>query len=125
LVQSIFGRFAFFQIDGKFNKKEHNRLKRGDRTVAGSLGCDMFMKDCQRSRGLANGDEFLCSLCQTVSKRSQSPVSCETMKLTLSTFSGLMWGGGGMLGRPRCAVGYWIDVDWKSGCLSRLLRVLP
>jgi len=27
LVQSIFGRFAFFQIDGKFDKKEHNRLK--------------------------------------------------------------------------------------------------
>lgn len=69
LVQPIFGRFAFFQIDGKFDKKEHNRLKRGDRTVAGSLGCDMFMKDCQRSRSLANGDEFLCSLCRTVSKR--------------------------------------------------------
>jgi hypothetical protein len=74
LVQSIFGRFAFFQIDRKFDKKEHNWLKRGDRAVAGSLGCDMFMKDCQRSRGLANGDEFLRSLCQTVSKRSQSPV---------------------------------------------------
>jgi hypothetical protein len=27
LVQPIFGRFAFFQIDGKFDKKEHNRLK--------------------------------------------------------------------------------------------------
>jgi hypothetical protein len=50
----------------------------------------MFMKDCQRGRGLANGDEFLCSLRQTVSKRPQSPVSCKVMKLTLSTFSGLM-----------------------------------
>ena len=74
LVQPIFGRFAFFQIDRKFDKKEHHRLKRCDRTVAGSLGCDMFMKDCQRSRSLANGDEFLCSLCRTVSKRPQSPV---------------------------------------------------
>jgi hypothetical protein len=74
LIQSIFGRFAFFQIDGKFDKKEHNRLKRGDRTVAGSLGCDMFMKDCQCSRSLTNGDEFLCSLSRMVSKRSQSPI---------------------------------------------------
>src|SRR3954447_12713139 len=74
LVQPVFGGFAFFQVDGKFDKKEHNRLKRGDRTVAGSLGCDMFMKDCQRSRSLANGDEFLCPLCQTLSKGSQSPL---------------------------------------------------
>jgi hypothetical protein len=50
----------------------------------------MFMKHCQRSRGLANSDEFLCSLCQMVSKKVTITSSCMMMKLTLSTFSGLM-----------------------------------
>jgi hypothetical protein len=72
----------------------------------------MFMKDRQRSRSLADGDEFLCSLCRTVSKKATITSSCEMMKPTLSTFSGLMWGGGGMLGRPHCAIGYWIDADY-------------
>ena len=43
LIQSIFGRFAFLQIDRELDEKEHNRLKGGDRTVARPLGCDMFM----------------------------------------------------------------------------------
>ena len=43
LVKSIFGGFSFFQVDREFDEKEHNRLKGGNRTIAGSLGCDMFV----------------------------------------------------------------------------------
>ena len=33
LVKSIFGEFAFFEIDAKLNKLDHHRLKGGDGAV--------------------------------------------------------------------------------------------
>lgn len=62
LVETIFGKFAFLQIDRELDEKKHNRLQRGNRTIAGSLGRDMFMEDRQCRWSLANGDELLCSL---------------------------------------------------------------
>lgn len=45
LIESIFGRLAFLQIDAEFDKQYHYRLKGSDRTVPGSLGCDMFVEE--------------------------------------------------------------------------------
>jgi hypothetical protein len=59
----------------------------------------MFVQDGQRSLGLVDCDEFLCSLYDDQYYRLEK-VSCPR-EPTLSTFSGLICGGGGMLGSCR------------------------
>ena len=62
LVQAILGRLSFTEFDAEFDKQQHHRLERGDRTAARPLGGNMFVQDIQGSRGLAHGDKFLSSL---------------------------------------------------------------
>ena len=123
LIKTFFGGFAFLQVDAQFDKKEHHRLKGRDRVASRALGCDMFVEDRQGGWGLAHGDEFLSPLyikrrikkvshnclkrkddetrvSQETSDRksARSPATQQRIRITLRTFSGLIWGGGGMMG---------------------------
>lgn len=62
LVKSIFGKFAFLEINAKFDKLQHHRLKGADGTVSGPLRIDMFVQYGEGGRGLPDGDELLRSL---------------------------------------------------------------
>lgn len=62
LIQSIFCWFSFSKTDTKFHEKDHHRLQRGNRSIAGPLRRHMFMKKFEGSLVLAHSDEFLCSL---------------------------------------------------------------
>jgi hypothetical protein len=62
LIEAVFGRFAFPQVDAEFDEEEHDRLQGGDRTIPGPLGGDMFVQYIESGLGLINCDEFLRSL---------------------------------------------------------------
>lgn len=53
---------SLFQVDAELEEEYHHRLERGDGTVTGALGGDMFVQDGKSRLGLTHGDELLCSL---------------------------------------------------------------
>lgn len=94
LIEAILCELPFLQIDAQLHEQYHHRLQRGDGTVSRPFGGDMLMECGESSLRLAHTDELLSSL----SFQSVEPdLHSHTEPLTLSTFSGLVCGGGGMM----------------------------
>ena len=97
LVEAILGELALSEVDAQFDEEEHHRLDGGDGAVPGPLVGDMFVEERQRGLGLLYADELLGAFAGEVLAGQW------TWRLprgpTHRVFSGLLCGGGAMLGR--------------------------
>lgn len=115
LVQTVLRRLSFPEIHGQLDKLYHHRLEGGDRVVAGALGDDMLVQEGQRGLLLADANELLGALHRD-DMLAESDAGGQRVgggrgdarrfgaqsaqkALALSTFSGRLWGGGGMMGK--------------------------
>jgi hypothetical protein len=104
LVQAILGSLAFAEFDGELDKQKHNRFEGSDRAAARPFRGDMFVEDVKGGRSLAHGDKFLSplqagfALVHALNFMFPFSISISNSGPTFRTFSGLICGGGGMVG---------------------------
>ena len=96
LVETIFGGFSLAQINRELDKQYHHGFQGCDRAATSPLRRNMFVKNRQGSRRLADGDEFPGPLyIMACGQHRAGNVSLERINgdgrnCTLRTFSGLI-----------------------------------
>ena len=62
LIEGVLGQLSLLLLDGKFDQKEHDGLKRRDGDISRALAGDVLVKQSQGCRGLVDPDQLMSSL---------------------------------------------------------------